>query len=469
MRIMSRLAAILVLGLNPLSWGQCWPCPGPVTPARQDRQLRSLIQELPDYEKTTLTGDWNGARRDLAERGILFELDLSQYAAVNAHGEVNTNHAVVFPGTHDYYLRLDFARMGLWEGGLLTLHGQTHYARSINCEVGANIPVDFDSLQPVRDASCVTALSEFYYAQALSEKFILALGKIDIIGGREDELLGTQERDQFLNTGLRTNPAVAPFIPYTPLALAAIYLPNKWVRLTSGIMDNDPGTTATTPGFRTAFHGRRWFTVGQNLDVTVKPFGKEGHYTVGYVWMNRGYRLLEDAPTCSVGVCEMPDLVRPALLIDGLNLARQFGLPPFFRDYYDCVHSFLPYGKFDQFLYTEPDDPKQGWGVFGRVAVSDGHCNPIEAFYAVGLGGRGSIPGRDRDNWGIGYYYANFSDQLPNILKIHSEQGVEAFYNIELRPGVRLTPDLQVIMDPGGGRGNSDTAIVASLRLQIYF
>jgi hypothetical protein len=97
--------------------GQCFPCPGPLAPERKGKELRSIIQELPDYNKTTLTGDWGGERTKLAEKGILLSLDYSQIMQGNAHGGANTNKALRYPGLADLTLRLDLARMGLWEGG----------------------------------------------------------------------------------------------------------------------------------------------------------------------------------------------------------------------------------------------------------------------------------------------------------------------------------------------------------------
>ena len=67
----------------------------------------------------------------------------------------------------------------------------------------------------------------------------------------------------------------------------------------------------------------------------------------------------------------------------------------------------------------------------------------------------------------MGYYHVNFSDNLPDLLGVDSEQGVELFYNIEVAPGINITPDIQVIMDPGGGFRDRDVAIVYGIRMQM--
>jgi len=88
------------------------------------------------------------------------------------------------------------------------------------------------------------------------------------------------------------------------------------------------------------------------------------------------------------------------------------------------------------------------------------------------------IPGRPRDSFGIGYYYLDI-----NPLKVtvasgtrelgRDEQGVEVYYNVAVVPGIRLTPDVQVIR-PGQKQviatGKAvDTVTVIGVRLQFSF
>ena len=45
---------------------------------------------------------------------------------------------------------------------------------------------------------------------------------------------------------------------------------------------------------------------------------------------------------------------------------------------------------------------------------------------------------------------------------------METYYNIEITPWLHITPDLQVIVDPGGS-DRHDVAVVYGLRAQINF
>ena len=125
--------------------------------------------------------------------------------------------------------------------------------------------------------------------------------------------------------------------------------------------------------------------------------------------------------------------------------------------------------NFDQYIYQEQEDTTQGVGVFGRLGISDGKANPVDSFYSIGIGGKGVLPGRDQDRFGIGYFYTEYSDvPVLEALGINNTQGVELFYNIEITPWLHITPDLQVIIKPGG-RADRDVAIVYGIRAQMSF
>jgi porin len=117
---------------------------------------------------------------------------------------------------------------------------------------------------------------------------------------------------------------------------------------------------------------------------------------------------------------------------------------------------------------VEPDG-EQGVGIFGRFGWADRDSNPIERFYSIGIGGRGIIPGRDRDSFGVGYYYQEVSNQVSDfvatIADLDDGQGGEIWYSIELTPWMHLTLDFQVIESTGP----FDTAIVGGLRGKVDF
>ena len=132
----------------------------------------------------------------------------------------------------------------------------------------------------------------------------------------------------------------------------------------------------------------------------------------------------------------------------------------------DKDHSFIY--DFDQYVYLVPDTADQGVGIFGRCGLGDEDVNPIGNFFSLGIGGKGMIPGRGNDTFGIAYYYMGLSDKLPQIIKnrTQDEQGGELYYNVAVTPWFHITPDIQII-EPV--RTNVDTTVVIGARVKIDF
>jgi len=435
-------------------------------------EMPSLVPKLEDYSgdfgsRKYLTGDWGGARTKLAETGITFKLDVTQLLQGNAHGGKDTNNAFRYSGSADYYLTLDTARMGLWPGGLFTFHGETKIGDNINPKVGSLLAPNYQGLLPVPDEPGTTTLSEFYFMQALSEQFVVLAGKVDGTSLVDQNAFAGNQRTQFMNVGLRVNPILFYATPYTCMAAGLVWIPTDWLTITSAVADNDPDGAATTTGFNTAFHGRDWLTVFQEYEFTLKPFGKIGHQRFGWFWTSRDFAELSGPGRIQFPRTIGRSLIRRRLVPRGARVLRLGKQAYSFTDPDTSADTWGFYYNFDQYLFTEADDPEQGVGVFGRFGFG-GEPNVFEQFYSIGLGGKGSIPERDRDTWGIGYYHANINNDIASILGLHSEQGAEVFYNIEITPWLHITPDLQVIVDPGGSDKN-DVAVVYGFRAQISF
>jgi len=146
--------------------------------------------------------------------------------------------------------------------------------------------------------------------------------------------------------------------------------------------------------------------------------------------------------------------------------------------------SWNVYYNFDQYLYETEKGSGQGVGIFGRFGVSDGNPNPMHFFVSFGVGGKGIIPCRPLDRFGVGFYFIDvnnpkFTGPLATREFLRDEYGFEAFYNVAITPWLQLTPDIQVIrpaqkdfVDTKGlipVRKNVDTATVLGLRLQMLF
>jgi porin len=268
------------------------------------------------------------------------------------------------------------------------------------------------------------------------------------------------------------NPILFAGGPYTTLTGAVILIPTDWLQIASFIAGNDPNGAATTTGFNTAFHSPNWLSVGQEFDFTVKPFGQTGHQRIGWFYTTKDVlefgtdsRIQNPGArnTRSLGILPrqfkrfIPRWLRVARLGNTVYSASDPETSP---------DNWGMYYNFDQYLCTETEDPKQGWGLFGRFGFAPTDSNFISQFYSLGVGGRGTIPCRDNDTWGVGYYLANTSDKI-DLINVSAEQGVEVFYNFEITKWLNITPDIQCIIDPGVGFQDREPAIVYGLRAQI--
>ena len=89
---------------------------------------------------------------------------------------------------------------------------------------------------------------------------------------------------------------------------------------------------------------------------------------------------------------------------------------------------------------------------------------------AVGLGGRGLVPGRCDDTCGVGYFYNGLGDPIAESglgrLLEDDVQGIEAYYQVALTGSVGLTLDAQWT---GSGIRDVEDAFLLAVRLNVNF
>ena len=415
------------------------------------------LPQIEDYSgdlwsRPALTGDWGGFRNTMAKRGINLDVDLVQgVQGLNSGGSFRNHDSIRYPyaGHAEYRLNVDTGKLGLWPGGFLTIMGESQFGKYLNGrETGALLPPNAAALYPIPFDE-TTTLTSVVFTQFLAKWFGIYLGKLDTFGG-DMNAFAHEWKTQFMNTGFGPTPVFFNIFPYSTLGAGLIVLPTDSVQFT--FTAASPGGTANRAGFSTLFD--EGVVLDAELRVGIKPFGLPGHQLLGGVWSSTSFTSLAQDPRTAIPV---GDIIRGEISLSNALSEVQIS---------KTTGSWMAYYNFDQFLYTTKADGSQGIGIFGRVAFGDRNTNILEQFYSFGIGGQGLIPGRDLDRFGIGFYYTNFSNHLPEIVLSGNEIGLEVFYNIAATNWLYVTPDIQVI-EPAGKRAT--TAFLTGLRLQMRF
>ena len=290
------------------------------------------------------------------------------------------------------------------------------------------------------------AITELNWTQFLSENFGLLAGKITTTK-TANEFTGGEGRSQFMNFQLSFSAVVAQLSPYSTLAISAIWLPHpNWTVATTLMNLKDASTTS---GFGDIGDGTTWATTADYLlSLNKLPGGGTFGFFYGF-----------DGDFSEIG----------GLYIDpGIDISISTGKK-------ETSWAFMWNGW--QYLIAENGsgsvDPRngrqdlQGLGLFAQIGISDKDTNPVSWSISGGLSGRGSIPGRDADTWGVGYFYNELQDMDRSLLEFEdSVCGLEVYYDIAFFGWACLTLDVQ--WNKSEFKSDDDDTILGA-RLNVSF
>lgn len=394
-----------------------------------------------NYSWNKLLGDWGGARTQLAEQGITFDISADQYYQGVMHGGVNQTWK--YGGLMDYRLHFDFQKMGLWPGAFLDVQVMHQFGEFINTDSGLLVPVNTEGVLPLPDYRQVN-VTQVKYTQFLSESFAVYFGKINtMVDFQETAFNGGEGRTTFMNLANIFQPVALRTVPLSALGGGAVvFLPDVTTKDHATISVTALGANGMpdTSGFNEDFEDGTAMMATYNQPS--RFFDKPGGHLFITTYSTKDFMLLDE---------------NSRLILDGMQgtLTKK-------EDSWSLMYNM------HQYVYTEEQDETQGFGFFGRLGTADDKTSTVANFYGAGLGGKGMIDGRDNDTWGIGYFYMQLSDELGSAIKRNFDdaQGVEIFYNIELSKWMHITPDFQ-ILHPSSDR--VDTTYIAGLRARIDF
>ncbi len=421
-----------------------------------------------------LTGDWGGARDEMAKKGVVLDLDVYWMPqTITSGGRDETGGAW---GNAVATLNVDTGKAGLWAGGFVKAQSVTSFGHSIMPDSGAMVPANLGWILPTVDTG--TGWQEFTYTQFLGRNFGVFLGKVNTLA--PTNVLHGDYTSGFLNTGLNLPLAMA-MVPLSAYGAGALYLPTHDVHLAGMVLDANGTIANDDPG--DAFEDGV-MAIG-SADLKVHPFGLPGHQNLTVAWSNKDHTSLIQDPSNLARLLlteryprlgnpgpvliEILEKHAPALLVPAAPLNEE-------SETWAAVYSF------EQFLWQPSGDHQRGLGTFFSFGVSDGQANPVKYSYSLGVVGKGLVPGRPRDDFGVGWARTEFSDDFVPYLRkrfglgLDHEDAVELYYNAAVTPWLSISPSLQVIssgmkktLDTSGSLKELDTVYLIGVRFGVRF
>jgi porin len=381
-----------------------------------------------------LLDDPAGARSRLEDLGVSVQLFANGYLGWKIDGGASSADVVRQSASWDLLVRADLEELAGVPGLAALVHVKGTYERNVNPEVGAlSDPIDdADGKQPL-------FVDQLWLEEGLFDGALaVRVGYLDQQTVLDRNAFANNEDIQFMATALDNDPIVPLKIGPGVTLFAR---PTGWLELALGAADADslPRRTNLDSAFDDLESLMGYFEVGARLEWPSARGPLPGHYRVG----------------------AFLDATRKPVF----GRSEPFTGDPLVRRGHAGV-----YLSFDQLLFREREGSGQGLGIFARYGHADGAVNAVEHFWSLGLQYEGLLPCRDEDVVGVAVYQAIGSGRYRRERDpdFDRETGVELYYRIALLPWLALTPDLQLIAQPGGSRHARDAA-VGVLRARIAF
>lgn len=436
------------VGAGPL-WAQTGPDDGGVTSP-------SIATSLPR------NGDPAGIRRDLAQRGITYNLIYTNDVLSNLSG--GNRRGTIVQGKVEGQLTVDLGKLAGWKDFTLYANGfQIHNTGRIRRDYVGGL----NTIAAIEAAAPSTRLSELWIERKIGDHASFRIGQL----AADSEFFFSDLSNIFMQTDWPTVAAVnlpggGPAYPLSTPGARLKFDVIKDATLLLAIFNGDPaGPCAGDPdtcnryglNFRTrdpAFMigELQWKTNQNKTDVGLARTIKLG------AWRHLG------------------EFADRRYANDGTLLADPAGsgVPAQHRGDYGF------YGVIDQQIYRPRGGAADsGVSLFALASMSPSDRNLIDLQLNGGIVFAGLIPGRTDDRFGASLVYSRFSSSVsgfdrdtiafsgvPGTVRDY-EANLELSYIAQIVPGWTVQPDLQYIWHPNGQAGRD--AKVIGLRSVLKF
>ncbi|MEZ6035501.1 MAG: carbohydrate porin [Planctomycetaceae bacterium] len=396
----------------------------------------SLFGCIPPLTSSPLFDSCSDVQKSLADSGIVFNANVAQFYMGVVDGGINQSGR--YSGHGDYIANIDGDKLLGMKGMFVKVRAEHRFGQSMAGTTGTFFPPNVAADLPVADSETLY-LTNVLFTQMFSETFGVFAGKLDTLDGDQNAFASGRGIRQFSNVAFVATPIGLRTTPYSTLGAGFVILQDLEPVFTFSALNATD--TAGTVGISELF--RDGVVLVPELRLPTTFFGLPGHQLIGGTWSSRNY----------VSLTQDPRIILPSVPI-----ARQ-------------NDSWSLYYNFDQFLFVDKNDPKRGWGLFGRAGIADEKTNPIGWFLSGGVGGNSMIPGRKDDTFGAGFYYSGTSSNLAPLLSaalggVGDGYGTELYYNVAVTKWFSLTGDAQFLTP---ARESVDSSVLLGLRGVVSF
>ena len=429
---------------------------------------------------SALLGDMWGLRTDLSRHGIFLEvMETSEYLGNTSGG---THQGFEYDGLTQVLGQMDTQRAFGHYGGLLNVSLLNSHGKNLSA----------DNLQTLQTASGIeadpaTRLWELWYDQKFLDE-----DRLDIKFGQQSldqEFMVSANALYFVNTMFgwpmlpsADMPGGGPAYPLSALGIRMSARPVDGVTVLAGVFNGSPvkNDNGTDPQMQNR-DGTSFPWSGGKLFITEMQFS--------YPALGSMVEPGQSQPlgwTYRIGAWyDTNDFADMRLDRNGLSLAN----PASNGIAQQHTGNYAVYGVVDKLVWRDQSDPNRTAAIFARVMETPlTDRNLIDFSMNAGLVFHSPFRNRPADIFGLGMGYTRVSSQVAQldrdtvdftgtVTPVRSnEEFIELTYQYQLKPWIQLQPDIQYVINPGGGVSDLNNPgiplkneLVAGVRTNISF
>jgi porin len=399
-----------------------------------------------------LTGDWGGLRSFLDSRGISFTITDTNDLLANVGGGIKAG--AVGLGAFQPQLNLDLQKLLGLQGDRVHVHGLVTYGPLFS----PNYLGNFLGVSNIETGPMARLYAFWYEHNAPEDRWSVRVGLMLA----DSQFVQSQTASNFINNAISwptffaaNLPASGPAFPLPAPGIRIRVQPRDDIQFQTAAFSGDPsggdGSNQPAPfptGTVLSFRGGAFFIAEASYlpNQGKNSQGLPGSYRIG-TWYHTSSNFADQRFDNT-----------------GLSLANPLssGIPA------EHAGDGGIYGMVDQMLYRVAGTDDQGLSAFARAGGVPNDRNLIDFYADGGLVYKGPTPGRPDDKVGVAAALARVGDNARGLdadiglfgnfyHPVRSgEAMIEMMYQAQLTPWLMVQPDLQYIVNLGGGVLNPD-------------